>query len=280
MKKVIDIEDRIPTLRERRRKRTNKKFIILSVLFFIILLVLVYSQSPYSDVKKLEITGASLVDKGYYSDKSKIAIGESMWSFSENEIEQRLEKDDWVKKVKVERKLLTTVNVEIEEWKKVAFTNEEGTFYPVLENGSVYSEASRDGRLDAPVFMQFEDKNVRKRLVKELAKLNPEVLALISQINAAPTDSDPNTIRLYMNDGFEVRAIISTLVSKLNYYPSIVAQIPDGEKGIIDLEVGSYYRPYDEEYSGVGLGIEQSESQGEVVDVEQDVVEDAETTGQ
>ena len=33
MEKIIDIEDRIPTLKERRRRRTNKKFSILLFLF-------------------------------------------------------------------------------------------------------------------------------------------------------------------------------------------------------------------------------------------------------
>lgn len=277
MKKIIDIEDRIPTLRERRRKRTNLKFIILSFLFFFILLILVYFQSPYSDIRHIEISGANLTEEGYYRDKSKLKIGHSMWSFKANKIEQVLEKDDWVKKVTVKRKGLTTVRIEIKEWGKVAYTEENGSFYPILENGYVYPIARQDGLLDVPVFMQFKDKKVRQRLVKELSKLDPEVLTLISQINAYPTKNDPYTVRLYMNDGYEVRAVISTLVSKLSYYPSIVAQIPKGQKGVIDLEVGSYYRPYDEEYRDINLEIEQSKDVG----VEQEVTKDEEaTTGQ
>lgn len=56
-----------------------------------------------------------------------------------------------------------------------------------------------------------------------------------------------------MNDGYEVRAVIPTLADKLNYYPSIVAQIANLEKGVIDIEVGSYYRPFNDEYNKVSI---------------------------
>lgn len=248
MGKVIDIEDRIPTLRAKRKKRTNRKFMTLILLFFIILLILVYFQSPYSKVQKINVTGGKLAEQQYYSKKSTIRIGDSIWGFLENDIEKVLESDHWVKNASVSRKLLTTVNIKVEEWSKVAYTEEKGVFYPILENGEVYKKETKDYVLNAPILIGFTDKKIQKRLVKELARLNPEVLALISQINMHATEGDPYSIRLFMNDGFEVRAIIPTFVDKLNYYPSIVSQIPKNQEGVIDLEVGSFYKPFDEEY--------------------------------
>lgn len=261
MKKVIDIEDRIPTLRERRRKRTNFKFIVLSVLFFFLLLILVYFQSPYSNIKKITIIGASLSEQNYYLQKSSIQVGDSMWSYKAAKVEQALEEDPWVKKVTVKRGWLTSVDIHIEEWEKVAYAEKEGSFYSLLENGYVFPKASNNILLDAPILVGFDNDEVRKKLLAQLSKLKPEVMTLISQIVASPTKSDTYTIRLYMNDGFEVRAVISSLVEKLNYYPSIVAQIPKSQKGIIDLEVGSYYRPYDEEYKNLKLQMQSSEGE-------------------
>ena len=100
------------------------------------------------------------------------------------------------------------------------------------------------------------------------------MLALISQINATPSTSDPYAITLFMNDGYEVRADITSLASKLNYYPSIIAQIENQqqfEKGIIDIEVGSYYRPYSDEYTAINI---------EVTGGEQEVMEDEEQSSQ
>ncbi|WP_431029394.1 cell division protein FtsQ/DivIB [Lysinibacillus sp. LZ02] len=274
MEKVIDLEDRIPTFRQKRRKRTNFKFILLTTIFLFLLLLLLYFQSPYSEVKTIDISGHTLVDRTYYEELSEIKLGDSMWGIDGKEIEAKMEALDWVKKVSVQRKWLTTVVIEIEEWKKVAYLAKDNTFYPMLENGVLYEEANELLPIDAPIFLAFNDEDLRKRLLKELAKLKPEVLALISQINATSSASDPYAITLFMNDGYEVRADITSLASKLNYYPSIIAQIENEEqfeKGIIDIEVGSYYRPYTEEYTAINF----EEDVGE-----QDVMEDEEQSSQ
>src|SRR5690606_18192383 len=77
-----------------------------------------------------------------------------------------------------------------------------------------------------------------------------------------PTEADPYSITLFMNDGYEVRADANTLAEKLNYYPSIIAQIESedvSEKGIVDIEVGSYYRPFSGEYSLIKEDTEKNE---------------------
>lgn len=255
MDKVIDIEDRIPTLRKKRKKRTNMKFILLISLFFLALFLLLYFQSPYSDIKKINVVGAELVEEEVYINESELNIGESIWSFRANEIEGKIVENNWVENVEVKRKWLTTVEIQVHEFKKVAYIVEDDGFFPMLENGIIFE--SSDGTvapIDAPVFLQFDDKKTRKLLLHELTQLKPEVLASISQINANPSSANPYSITLFMNDGFEVRAEVTSLAEKLNYYPSIVAQIEStggSEKGIIDIEVGSYYRPYTDEYVNI-----------------------------
>lgn len=269
MEKVIDLEDRIPTFRKKRRKRTNIKFIFISAIFLIVLFVILYFQSSFSKVKDIKITGAHIVDKTYYTDVSPVNEGDSMWSIDVAAIESSLQSLDWVKSATVKRKWLTTVTVDIEEWKKVAYFSKDHTFYPLLENGTLLEESEQLSPIDAPVFLAFEDEKLLKRLLKELAKLNPEVLAMISQISANPTDVDPYAITLFMNDGYEVRADLTSLAEKLNFYPSIVARIESEEqfeKGIIDIEVGSYYRSYSKEYTIDNVEVE----------TEQEVIEDEE----
>lgn len=268
MEKVIDLEDRIPTLRENRRKRTNFKFIFLTTLFLLILFLLLYFQSSYSEIKTVNISGDALVDRTFYEEASGLQKGDSMWSFKPKDIEEKIKEVNWVKSVTVKREWLTKVQIEIKEYQKVAYISKDNKFYPMLENGVVFNDGNDLLPIDAPIFLQFENEASRKRLLKELAKLDSEVLALISQINATPTDADPYAITLYMNDGYEVRAEITSLAKKLNYYPSIVAQIESEEayeKGIIDIEVGSYYRPYSDEYATIEF---------EDAKIEQEVVED------
>ena len=51
-----------------------------------------------------------------------------------------------------------------------------------------------------------------------------------------------------MDDGFEVRAVIPTFSERMEYYPEITAQLNGLEKGVIDMEVGTYFTPYSEMY--------------------------------
>jgi len=256
LEKVIDIEDRIPTLKKRRKKRTNRKFIVLILLFFCVLAVLLYFQSPYSKINKITIKGAWLADEQYYSQASTLAPGKSMWGFKVKDIEALLLKDKWVKEAHVKRNWLRGVTIDIKEWKKVAYLAGDGTYYPLLENGKRFEQAGDAIPMDAPVFIGITGEKTIKKLVVQLAKLKPEVLALISQVNTNSNDTNPNAVKLYMNDGYEVRAVIQSLAEKLNYYPSIVAQISNLEKGIIDLEVGSYYRPFNDEYNQISIDLE------------------------
>ncbi|MFJ8088667.1 cell division protein FtsQ/DivIB [Lysinibacillus sp. NPDC095746] len=249
MEKVIDIEDRIPTLKKRRKKRTNRKFIVLILLFFTVLAVLLYFQSPYSKINKITVNGARLVEEQYYIKTSTLTTGKSMWGFKVEDVEKILLKDKWVKEAHVKRNWLRGVTIDIKEWKKVAYLAGDGTYYPLLENGKRFEQVGDDIPIDAPVFIGITGEKTIKKLVKQLAQLNPEVLALISQVNTNSNETNPNAIKLYMNDGYEVRAVIQTLAEKLNHYPSLVAQIPNLEKGVIDLEVGSYYRPFNTEYN-------------------------------
>ena len=271
MEKVIDIEDRIPTLKKRRKKRTNRKFIVLILLFFLVLAVLLYFQSPYSDIKRIDVKGASLANGSYYVETSQLAEGQSMWGFKVKDVEQALSKDEWVQDIQVKRNWLRTVTIEVEEWKKVAYLAGDGTYYPLLENGKRFEQADDNIPIDAPVFIGITGEKTINKLVEQLALLKPEVLALISQVNSNESATNPNAIKLYMNDGYEVRAIIPTLAEKLNYYPSMVAQIPNFEKGVIDLEVGSSFKPYDKAYKPVELDMEKDagKSDQEVTEDEQ-----------
>lgn len=273
MDKVIDIEDRIPTLREKRRKRTNFKFMILIILFFLTLFLLLYFQSPYSEINKIKITGSNLVEDKDYIKQSQLQIGDSMWGFNVGDVEERIAKQYWVKDVEVKENGLTTVEIKVNEWQKVAYISLDNEFYPMLENGDVFKESNTLEPIDAPLFLQFDDEKLRKRLLKELAKLDSTVLALISQINSTPSSADPYSITLYMNDGYEVRAEITTLAEKLNFYPSIVAQIEnssDYSKGIIDIEVGSYYKSFNDEYTQLDINFEEMDAQEQEVLVDEE----------
>lgn len=248
MQKIIDIEERIPALKDRRKKRKNIRFFILLFILAIALLTLLYFQLPISHIKTIQVSGNSIQSDSFYIKHSGIAKGDSLWGFESDRVIKSLENEATVKKATIKRTWLNTVEIHLVENKKVALIKDQNRYNYVLENGKALLLDKTPTKFDLPILLNMSDEKTRKQLIVQLRKLDTEILQLISQIEATPSKSNSQSIRLYMNDGFEVRANYSTLASRLQYYPSIISQLDKEKKGVINLEIGGYYNSYKLEY--------------------------------
>lgn len=260
MDKVIDIEERIPTLRERRRKRTNRKFLALLFIFLLLLAGLIYSQTKYSKIQSITVTGAELYSKDEYIKSSKLTLGDSMWSFSEEETSKAISELEWVNTAKVEKKWLTGVEITVSEYPPIGYLESDTGYQRLLANGHAV-ELPVDG-VDGPIFTNFVNQETRLELAEQLMQLDPEVSNLLSQIILTEGEKSSAKITLYMTDGNEVRARLNTLAEKLSYYPSLIAQLDDGLKGVFDIEVGITFRSFDDVY-GPPKEVSEDEETGE-----------------
>ena len=261
MDKVIDIEERIPTLRERRRKRTNRKFVALLFVFLILLAGLIYSQSKYSEIQTISISGEALYSEEHYLEVSGLAPGESMWSFDADTISNQLKDLEWVEEASVKKKWLTGVEVEIQEYSGIGYLELETGFQKVLSNGFAVDKPVQT--VDGPIFTDFEDEEERLELVTQLSDVDAEIYNLISQVILNKKDSETSYVTLYMSDGNEVHGILNSLAEKLDYYPSVIAQLKDGQKGVIDMEVGIFFQSYDDVYGPPKEGVTDEKSEEE-----------------
>lgn len=246
MDKVIDIEERIPSMRKKRRKKTNRKFVFILLVFVIILLVLLYFQSQASKIDAVELNGAVLHDKEYYLNQAGVAKGDSLWGFSVEGAEKRLRAAEGVQEASIERKWFRDVHITVKEWKPIAWIDRKGQYDLILEDGGVFTPESEPS-VDIPIVNGFEDEKVRKLLASQLVELDESVYQLVSEIRESD-DTDSDSVILYMDDGYEVHAVLGTLADKLSYYPEIVNQLNGSEKGVIDVEVGTYFTPYSKLY--------------------------------
>ncbi|MBO8176437.1 cell division protein FtsQ/DivIB [Aeribacillus pallidus] len=258
--KVISLEERIPKLKEQRRKKTNRRLILLISLFFSLILSIVYFQSPLSHVKSISVKGNSAISENEIVQASQLAVGMNLWDIDKDEVQQRIEALAEVKKASVQVSFFRTVTITIEEHRKIAYIVKGKSFYPVLENGTVIqNQPSSSLPVYAPLLLNFKEGAVLNEMIDQLEQLPSEIIHSISEIYYEPKESDKHHITLYMNDGFEVSATIRTFAQKMIYYPSIVNQIDPNVKGIIDLEVGSFFRAYETEGE---VDDEEGESEG------------------
>ncbi len=261
MDKVIDIEERIPSMREKRRRKTNKKFLLMLTVFVVALLAILYFQSPLSKVREISVSGALLNEQALYKEQSGLALDNPIWSFSTGSIEKTLAEIDGVKNVSVSRKWFRDIAIVITEWETVAYIEDDGHYSLLLENGEIFPAGMLSPEAEAPILTNFQDSDIRKRMTTQLLKMDGNVYQLLSEIIFDGTEEDSDSITVYMNDGFEVRAVISTFAEQMVYYPDVTAQLAGYEKGVIDMEVGTYFTPYSKVYGLI-------EEEGDPIDEE------------
>lgn len=248
MDKVIDIEERIPSLREKRRRKTNKKFLFMLTVFVVALLAILYFQSPLSKLETIKVSGAVLHEQAFYEEQSGLTIENSLWSFSTSDIEASMEKIEGVQKVSVSRVWFRNIEIVINEWKTVAYLEDGGQYSLLLESGETFPTGMLLPEAESPVLNNFKNPDTRKRMTAQLLKMDDTVYHLISEIIVTGDEKDSDSITVYMDDGFEVRAFISTFAEKMAYYPDVTAQLNSYEKGVIDIEVGTFFTPFSKVY--------------------------------
>lgn len=246
--KIVSLEERIPKLKQHRKKKANRRLTFLLSLFLLLILAVVYFQSSLSQVKDIGITGNHLVSDDTILNRVSIEKGMNVWSVDRSQTERELEKIPEISNAEVKLQLPNTVKVVVDEFEKAAYLINEASFYPILENGDLLDSRDLDDLpTDAPILIGFKEDKVLKEMVNELKRLPSEINNSISEIVLSPKKTDAYHITLFMNDGLEVSASIRTFSEKMLHYPSIVSQLDPAAKGVIDLEVGSYFRAYETE---------------------------------
>ncbi|MBY0120789.1 FtsQ-type POTRA domain-containing protein [Bacillus sp. S/N-304-OC-R1] len=256
--KVVSLEDRIPKLKQQRRRKANRRLIFLLLLFFTLISFIIYFQSPLSHINKIEVKGNTIYSQDDLISVTGLSKEINIWKVEEKDIQGKLEKLPEVKSAKVQIQLPNSVEISIQEYKRIAYIMKEKTYLPVLENGKVLnSSKTSEIPANAPILIGFSEGNELNEMIKELEKLPEMVLNSISEIHHTPKKTDTYHVSLFMNDGFEVSATVQSFSEKMTHYPSIVSQLDPAKKGIIDLEVGSYFKAYEQE------GAEQVEEENE-----------------
>ncbi|WP_053219760.1 cell division protein FtsQ/DivIB [Virgibacillus senegalensis] len=246
-KKVVSIEDRIPKLKQARKKKANRRLIFYLSIFFVLISIVVYLQSPLSQVRHIEVAGNEYIDQQEVKSLSGLSTEDNFWNVDKQMVIDNIQQHPVVKDAEVLRHFPTTIEIKVKEYNRVGYVRESGAYYPVLENGqSLKQEKMKSARADAPLLSGFTKDTYLQDMTKELQRLPASIVGLISEINWEPTEENPYKITLFMNDGFEVEATIRNFSTKMKAYPSIVAQLEPGSEGIIHIGVGAYFESYQE----------------------------------
>ncbi|RRK11572.1 cell division protein FtsQ [Lactiplantibacillus garii] len=243
--KRIRIGDKLPKLKTQRRRLVAKRATLLISMFLIGILIAGYFISPLSHVQKVTITGTDRLTRKQVTRATRIQPGVSVWAVVGHD--QRISRaakrqNPQIGRVTTKLVGLNAVHIKVHEIRIAGYLVNGNHYQRVLENGLILKASYSQPGGGSPIYANFKSGQRLEKMIAQYAKLPSAVKHAISEIKFSPTKGNPERVHLYMNDGNEVYATITTFASKMTYYPGIVAKMKT--KGIINLEVGAYSTPF------------------------------------
>lgn len=213
---------------KKRKLKFKRIFICLILLSIIALSFFLIKKMP---IKNIYIIGNNILSDKEIIDTSQISNYPSFIDTSKKDITKRLEKNNYIKKVEVEKKIFNKIYIYITENKIISIYNNK----LLLENGK---EVENIYDIHTAPILISDISNIKEEYVKNFSKINDDILLKISEIEYYPNEVDNERFVLRMDDGNLVY-ITLTKITKINKYNSIYSKL-EGKKGIIYLDSGDY----------------------------------------
>lgn len=203
-----------------------------------------YFISPLSKPKEIYVYGNRQVELGTIQEQAGIKKGKSIWGIlSEHDLIRKrlMNRNSKIKDASVTLSGLNTIQITILENPAIGYYMEEGQYKELLADGQIIIKDQPTNKEGFPELVNFTDES-RNSLASQLEKTNPSIIAMIRQIQYVDPVKSPLKIQIRMKDGIKVIGTLKDIGEKLNYYPSILKQLPK-KSGTIDMEVGIFYTP-------------------------------------
>lgn len=215
--------------------KVKKRKLKLKRIFFCLIFLCLIGGIFYL-ITKVPITNIYIIGNNIVPDKEIISTAgidnyPSFIDTSKKDIVKKLEKNSYIKEVKVEKKLLSKIYIYITEHKVISQYNNKILLDNNIEVENTYNIHN------VPILIS-DISSIREKYTKSISKINDDILLKISQIEYTPNDVDSERFTLYMNDGNLVYITLGK-VTKINKYNSIYSEL-EGKKGIIYLDSGDY----------------------------------------
>lgn len=239
--RVQRIGAKLPRLKQQKQRRLAQRMGLLIGIFVVILLVSGYFVSPLSHIGQVTVNGNQAMSKKQVLKMTGLQHGDSIYKVigREQKLAKQIKSDNVrVQQIRFSVKHLNHLTIQLKEYPTAGFVPANGYYRVALTSGVVSNEKQQQPSGNYPVYDKFKSKTQLAKMIRQYAKLSQKIQTGISEIQFSPTKANPGRVHLYMNDGNEVYASLSTFASKMAYYPSIAAKMT--HKGIINLEVGAY----------------------------------------
>ncbi|KFN92020.1 FtsQ family cell division protein [Tetragenococcus muriaticus 3MR10-3] len=191
--------------------------------------------------------GNQNIDSQEIIASSDLQVGQKLWS-------QYLDREEFTRKIvqelprvknaEIKFSALNQFKIDVTEHEEVSLLAEDEKYYPILENGEVVRQPEERADENKVILENFNSQNQIMSTIENYYNLPDEIQSDVSQINYTPSRNNEELLTIFMNDGNRVIVNISNMEQQMQYYPQVAQEMDDN--GIVDMEVGIFVRPYDE----------------------------------
>lgn len=215
---------------KKKKKKVRLKY--KNIVIFLIIITLIVSTFNYFN--NLKIKNIFIIGNDMYKDQEIIRLAgienyPKTLYYSTKKIKNKLNKEIFIKEVKVTKKRLTQVFIELEENYPLYYYIDK----TILLDGRVTSSI-----MDCPTLINEVPKEIK--LINYLKLINKDILNKISEIKYEPDEVDSKKFRFTMNDGNYVYVTLNK-IEKINKYIDYVKEF-NNKKGTLYLNSGEYFK--------------------------------------
>lgn len=222
------------TIQKNQKKQTRKirygrilLYIILPVMAIILLLSCIHFP-----IRNIYITGNTILSDQEIIELAGIEDYPSIFEYTGSEISKKLKQNKYIESVKVKKRKLKEIYIEIKENIPI--------IYNTYENKTIFSDGKSYEGVDSSItLLNYTPESHLQVLTKGLIEMNTDIRSRISEIQYVPNDVDEERFLLSMNDGNYVYITLGK-ITILNTYIDIIKNF-DEKKGILYLDSGGYF---------------------------------------
>ncbi len=217
--------------RVKRRKLKRKSFLFLFLIIILIVILLLFLDNL--KITSINVSGNTLYSEWEIIKKAGLEDYPSTLRNLSGTIENKLEKDPYIKNAEVTKSFFTNVKIEIEENLPL--------FYYVPERRTILADKSKTkDNFPVPTVINYIPDKLYTVFLKKLESIDYLIIERISEIKYDPNDVDEERFLLTMNDGNYAYLTLHTF-EKINSYLDIIKEF-NNKKGILYLDSGEYFK--------------------------------------
>lgn len=231
-------------IKKKKRKKLIKR-IVLGLFVFIIGIIIFIYKAPFFNLKEIKITGLVTISNESLQEKLKYNIGGNIFTLDYNDIVNKLKENPYIKEVKISKKGINKINIDITENKVAYYIENNGNFKIINNEGVIVEEVVdiSDRTLTKILGIDVTNKKIGESISEniELPKALDEFYTLIEnmpegQMFSQIDLSNTNRIICYIGN-VEIRVgDKENLLDKINLALNLINQGTIA-KGYIDMSV-------------------------------------------